>query len=208
MIAPSTPTALSGDDLLIMERSLDEDHDEFRRLVEPHQSALRAHCYRMLGSTHDADDALQDALVRAWRSLHRFEGRTSLRRWLYTIATNTCLDSVSRRGRRAMPVDLSPSSERAVVGDPPLTEVAWPGRPLRAARSRRTGLRRRAAAPAGQPAGRAPALRGARLLRGRDRRDDEDLHGLGQQRAAAGPQDRGREGASTHPAADPAGTRR
>src|SRR5688572_12296119 len=110
MIAPSTPTASSGDDLLIMERRLDEDHDEFRRLVEPHQSALRAHCYRMLGSVHDADDALQDALVRAWRGLHRFEGRSTLRTWLHRIATNACLDALSRRARRVLPVDYGPAS--------------------------------------------------------------------------------------------------
>ena len=81
----------------------------------------------MLGSTHDADDALQDALVRAWRGLARFEGRSSLRRWLYTVATNCCLDAVDRRGRRALPIDLGPSSDHAVHGDTPLTDVAWLG---------------------------------------------------------------------------------
>ena len=60
--------------------------------MEPLRRELHAHCYRMLGSTHDADDALQDALLRAWRGLARFEGRSSLRSWLYTVATRTCLD--------------------------------------------------------------------------------------------------------------------
>ena len=103
------------------------DSAAFDRLVEPLRRELHAHCYRMLGSTHDADDALQDALLRAWRGLARFEARGSLRSWLYTVATRTCLDLVDRRGRRALPVDLGPSSERAVVGDAPLTDVAWLG---------------------------------------------------------------------------------
>lgn len=105
----------------------DGDDVAFTRLVEPLRRELHAHCYRMLGSTHDADDALQDALLRAWRGLARFEGRSSLRSWLYTVATRTCLDSVTGRGRRALPVDLGPSSDRAVVGDTPLADVAWLG---------------------------------------------------------------------------------
>ncbi len=99
----------------------------FTRLVEPLRRELHAHCYRMLGSTHDADDALQDALVRAWRAMAGFEGRSSLRSWLYTVATRTCLDVIEARGRRALPVDLGPSSGRAVIGDAPLAEVAWLG---------------------------------------------------------------------------------
>lgn len=108
-------------------RARDGDGDAFTRLVEPLRRELHAHCYRMLGSTHDADDALQDALLRAWRGLPRFEGRSSLRSWLYAVATRTCLDTVESRGRRAMPVDLGPSSERAVVGDAPRADVAWLG---------------------------------------------------------------------------------
>ncbi|ONI80691.1 RNA polymerase subunit sigma-70 [Saccharothrix sp. ALI-22-I] len=108
-------------------RARDGDGDAFTRLVEPLRRELHAHCYRMLGSTYDADDALQDALLRAWRGLARFEGRSSLRSWLYTVATRTCLDTVESRGRRALPVDLGPSSERAVLGDEPLVDVAWLG---------------------------------------------------------------------------------
>ena len=103
------------------------DDDAFTRLVAPLRRELHAHCYRMLGSAHDADDALQDALLRAWRGLGRFEGRGSLRSWLYTVATRTCLDTAEHRGRRALPIDLGPSSDRAVLEAAPLTEIAWLG---------------------------------------------------------------------------------
>lgn len=103
----------------------DGDDTAFTRLVAPLRRELHAHCYRMLGSTHDADDALQEALLRAWRGLDRFEGRSSLRAWLYTVATRTCLDAVGHRGRRALPVDLGPAADRTVVDATPLTEVAW-----------------------------------------------------------------------------------
>src|SRR5262249_53225074 len=72
----------------------------FAQLVEPYRGALHAHCYRMLGSAHDAEDALQDAMLRAWKGLPRFEGRSSLKSWLYTIATNTCLDTIEKRPKR------------------------------------------------------------------------------------------------------------
>jgi RNA polymerase sigma-70 factor (ECF subfamily) len=103
------------------------DEGAFRRIVGPMQAELQAHCYRMLGSLHDAEDALQDTLLRAWRGIHRFEGRSSLRSWLYTIATNACLDTIARRGRRALPIDIGPAVERAAVDDQPLTDVAWLG---------------------------------------------------------------------------------
>jgi RNA polymerase sigma-70 factor (ECF subfamily) len=83
----STGAPLHERDLLAAAR--DGDEDAYRRLVETYGNELHAHCYRMLGSVHDADDALQDALLRAWRAIGRFEGRSSLRGWLYKIATNT-----------------------------------------------------------------------------------------------------------------------
>ena len=76
------------------------DGDAFGRLVGPLQRELQAHCYRMLGSYADAEDALQETLLRAWRSLARFEGRSSLRSWLYRIATNACLRAIERRPKR------------------------------------------------------------------------------------------------------------
>src|SRR5450755_3796095 len=87
------------------------DEQAFRRLVEPRRAELEAHCYRMLGSVHDAEDALQDCLLRAWRGLARFEGRSSLRSWLYTIATNSWLSMIARRPRRVLPVDHVPPTD-------------------------------------------------------------------------------------------------
>ena len=104
------------------------DNAAFTRLVAPLRRELHAHCYRMLGSVHDADDVLQDALLRAWRGLARFEGRSSLRTWLYTVATRACLDQVKSRGKRALPTDLAPASGHAVLdGNSPRTDIAWLG---------------------------------------------------------------------------------
>jgi RNA polymerase sigma-70 factor, ECF subfamily len=108
-------------------RARSGDDASFTRLVAPLRHDLHAHCYRMLGSAHDADDALQDALLRAWRALGRFEGRSSLRSWLYTVATRTCLDLIETRRRRALPVDLGPASDHTVVDAAPRTDVAWLG---------------------------------------------------------------------------------
>ena len=89
------------------------DEGAYRRLVEPHRAELHAHCYRMLGSVHDAEDALQDTLLRAWRGLARFEGRSSPRNWLYRIATNACVDVSTRRPKRVLPLDAVPGAGRA-----------------------------------------------------------------------------------------------
>ena len=122
MIAASSTT--SERELLAAAREGDED--AFRRLLEPHRAGLHAHCYRMLGSLHDAEDALQDALLRAWRGLSRFDGRSSLRTWLYRIATNACLDAIARRPKRVLPIDYGPpvGSDTDEAGEP-LTESVW-----------------------------------------------------------------------------------
>ena len=102
------------------------DEDAFRRLVEPHRAELHAHCYRMLGSVHDAEDVLQDALLRAWRALCKFDGRSRLRRWLYRIATNACLDAIARRPRRVLPIDYGPPADPdSIELGGPLADSVW-----------------------------------------------------------------------------------
>jgi RNA polymerase sigma-70 factor (ECF subfamily) len=101
------------------------DEDAFARLVEPHRSELHAHCYRMLGSVHDAEDALQETLLRAWRGLPRFEGRSSLRSWLYTIATNTSLNAIEKRPKRVLPVDYGPAADPHGGPGEPIVESVW-----------------------------------------------------------------------------------
>ena len=150
-------------------------------------------------------------------ALARFEGRSSLRSWLYTIATNTSLNLIARRPKRVLPIDYGPAADPHGGPGEPVAESVWmepyaddtlglqgragrPGGPLRAARERRARLRRRAAAPARQPARRAHPARGARLLGQGDRRDARDDRRLGQQRAAARARDRRGAPARAEPA--------
>jgi RNA polymerase sigma-70 factor (ECF subfamily) len=94
------------------------DERAFRELVDPYRHALEVHCYRMLGSVHEAEDLVQETLLRAWKALERFEPRAQLQTWLYRIATNACLDELERRPRRPEPVDPFP--------DAPVDETAAP----------------------------------------------------------------------------------
>jgi RNA polymerase sigma-70 factor (ECF subfamily) len=123
MSAAATTTSTEERRLIAAAREGDED--AYRRLVEPRHAELHAHCYRMLGSVHDAEDSLQEALLRAWRGLPRFEDRSSLRAWLYKISTNTCLDELARRPKRVLPIDYGPSADPHDSPGAPLVESVW-----------------------------------------------------------------------------------
>jgi RNA polymerase sigma-70 factor (ECF subfamily) len=114
-----------NDERALLDAARAGDQDAFARLVEPYRAQLRAHCYRMLGSLPDAEDALQETLLRAWRGLARFESRSSLRSWLYTIATNAGLREIERRPKRVLPVDYSPAADPHDTPAEPLTESVW-----------------------------------------------------------------------------------
>jgi RNA polymerase sigma-70 factor (ECF subfamily) len=93
--------------------------------LETHRTELNAYCYRMLGSAFEAEDAVQETFIRAWRAYDQFEGRAALRSWLYKIATNVCLDMKSASQRRALPVDMSPATTADQALGPALAENAW-----------------------------------------------------------------------------------
>ena len=187
----------------LISRARAGDGEAFRELTEPYRRELQVHCYRMLGSFQDSEDALQDALLAAWQGLGAFEGRASIRRWLYRIATNRCLNALRSASRR-------PAKEWDIPGvEPPeptrLGEVVWlepfpdallegaidraarPGGPLRADRGHLPGLRDRAAGPAASPARRAHPARRPRIPRQRGGRHARLDRRLGQQRPQTGP---------------------
>src|SRR5687767_2140105 len=121
MISATSPTT----ERELLEAACRGDGDAFRRLVEPHRAALHAHCYRMLGSLHDAEDAVQDTLLRGWRGLSGYQGRSSLRTWLHRIATNVCLDVIARRPKRVLPIDYAPAAPPGGEAEGPLHQVGW-----------------------------------------------------------------------------------
>lgn len=112
-----------SDDLLV--RSDHASPEQVELVLEHHRRELTAYCYRMLGSAFEAEDAVQDTLVRAWRGLDAFEGRASLRTWLYRIATNVCIDMGRRPQRRARPMDLGPALDSPTHPGPARGEEAW-----------------------------------------------------------------------------------
>jgi RNA polymerase sigma-70 factor (ECF subfamily) len=99
------------------------DHEAFRRLTEPYYRELHVHCYRILGSFHDAEDLVQETFLRAWRSLDTFQGRARFRPWLYKIATNACLKALERRPSRALPQDFGPPADPSLSPSPPAPEI-------------------------------------------------------------------------------------
>ena len=109
----------------LLEAARRGDQDAFAQVVGPYRAQLRAHCYRMLGSLADAEDALQDTLLGAWRGLARFEGRSSLRSWLYTIATNASLRAIEKRPKRVLPIDYGPAADPHDLPAEALSEPVW-----------------------------------------------------------------------------------
>jgi RNA polymerase sigma-70 factor (ECF subfamily) len=124
MASRSTSVTTAAHERELLQAVRAGDQGAFQRLVDPYRAELHAHCYRMLGSVHDAEDALQETLLRAWRGLARFEGRSSLRSWLYTIATNTSLNLIAKRPTRVLPIDYPATNPHDGPGEP-LVESTW-----------------------------------------------------------------------------------
>jgi RNA polymerase sigma-70 factor, ECF subfamily len=113
------------DEAALLESARLGDEHAFAELTGTYQGELRSHCYRMLGSVQDAEDAVQNALLRAWRGLDKFEGRSSIRSWLYSIATNTTLDITRHRSRRELPADFGPAADPGAPMQETINDPIW-----------------------------------------------------------------------------------
>jgi RNA polymerase sigma-70 factor, ECF subfamily len=122
-VTPRTDALVARSETDLLELARNGDHDAFERLTAAHIRELHVHCYRMLGSLHDADDLLQETMLRAWRGVGRFEARASVRTWLYRIATNACLNALVDRPPRVLPSGLVPASDPS---DPPRDQTLEP----------------------------------------------------------------------------------
>jgi RNA polymerase sigma factor (sigma-70 family) len=135
-VTPTGPRTVVPDQALL-DAARGGDEAAFERLLAPYRGELHAHCYRMLGSLHDTEDAMQEALLRVWRNLGSLADRAALRAWLYRIATNACLDLIARRKRRLLPYEYAPAAD---PDQPPGEPV--PGRSGSSpTRTRRSGSR-------------------------------------------------------------------
>jgi RNA polymerase sigma-70 factor, ECF subfamily len=123
--SPAGPAGERSDEKALLRRAGAGDDGAFEELVAGYRSELRAHCYRMLGSVQDAEDAVQNAMLRAWRGLESFEGRGSVRSWLYSIATNAALDMTRNRSRRELPVDFGPAAAPGASLSSPVMDPVW-----------------------------------------------------------------------------------
>lgn len=121
----STPQTRRRDETELLERARGGDEGAFSELVGSYQPELRSHCYRMLGSAADAEDTVQNAMLRAWRGLSGFEGRSSVRSWLYSITTNAALDSARHKSRRELPVDFGPAAAFGAEVDSAVLDPVW-----------------------------------------------------------------------------------
>src|SRR5215469_5954551 len=114
-----------ADEVRLVELARGGDDQAFGELASAYRAELRAHCYRMTGSVADAEDAVQEGLLRAWRGLANFQGRGSVRSWLYAIVTNSAIDLSRHRSRRELPVAFGPSADPGADLDPQLTNQPW-----------------------------------------------------------------------------------
>jgi RNA polymerase sigma-70 factor (ECF subfamily) len=121
----ATPSTAGRADVSALPAAAAGDAQAFRRLTGPCRRELLVHCYRMLGSLDDADDAVQETLLKAWRGLAGFQGRSSVRAWLYRIATNACLDALDHRARRVLPTAVAAPADPRLPPDPDDPEVPW-----------------------------------------------------------------------------------
>jgi len=124
-MTPNAQALAEADESTLLPALRAGDEQAFQRLTDRYQRELLVHCYRMLGSLHDAEDALQETLLHAWRGLESFEGRSALRPWLYRIATNACLDAIARRRRRVLPNATNPAAAAGVPLPGPTNEPVW-----------------------------------------------------------------------------------
>jgi RNA polymerase sigma-70 factor (ECF subfamily) len=123
-VTPTGPNTVVPDQALL-DAARRGDEAAFERLIAPYRSELHVHCYRMLGSLHDTEDAMQETLLRVWRNLGSLAERSALRAWVYRIATNACLDLIGRHKRRGLPYEYAPAADPGQPPGEPVAESAW-----------------------------------------------------------------------------------